>query len=590
MNGWNLPHLAFHFSRRLGLILIAATASFLPADDTNKLRYNNPGLVVDVGVGLWGMPLPMDYDGDGDHDILMIAGGAVSNGTFFFENPSGENGMPVFKPGKRIGPGEGSACITYENGLPRLFSGDGKEFVGFLENGFSHPVQLPLDAEFHRADKIRTRFWGVVDYDGDGVLDLFCAVDDWDDYGWEDAYDSEGEWINGPLHGYIYWIPNEGDSDNPDYGDPVMIETESGPIDVRGSPLPNFRDFDQDGDLDILVGEFIDTLTYFENTGSQTRPSYADGRKIMMDGEVFHSKLCMHLPVAFDWDEDGDQDLVIGEEDGRVSLMENTGRMVGGVPEFRPPEYFQQEAEYLKFGVLSTPFGFDWDNDGDEDIVSGNTAGEIGWIENLGGYPPKWDKPRLLEAGGKTIRIMAGPNGSIQGPVEQKWGYTVLNVADWDHDGLPDLVVNSIWGKVVWYRNKGSRDHPVLEASRPVRISWAGEPPKPAWNWWDPEPGELVTQWRTTPIVIDLNQDRLNDLVMLDHEGFLAYYERFRDGDELSSIPAQTDLLRRSGCFVQPRPRTLGERAGSPSSHQWLGRSERSAQTGPDGLGRRWTP
>lgn len=55
------------------------------------------------------------------------------------------------------------------------------------------------------------------------------------------------------------------------------------------------------------------------------------------------------------------------------------------------------------------------------------------------------------------LRIMAGPNGSIQGPCEAKWGYTTLSVADWDHDGRPDLVVNSIWGKVVWFRNVGTR-------------------------------------------------------------------------------------------------------------------------------------
>ena len=61
-----------------------------------------------------------------------------------------------------------------------------------------------------------------------------------------------------------------------------------------------------------------------------------------------------------------------------------------------------------------------------------------------------------LEAGGETIHIQAGPNGSIQGPCEAKWGYTVLNVADWDHDGLLDLIVNNIWGKIVWFKNTGS--------------------------------------------------------------------------------------------------------------------------------------
>lgn len=65
------------------------------------------------------------------------------------------------------------------------------------------------------------------------------------------------------------------------------------------------------------------------------------------------------------------------------------------------------------------------------------------------GVNPKWANPVLLKAGGKTIRIQAGNNGSIQGPAEAKWGYTVLNVADWDEDGLVDLVVNSIFGKII---------------------------------------------------------------------------------------------------------------------------------------------
>jgi len=153
--------------------------------------------------------------------------------------------------------------------------------------------------------------------------------------------------------------------------------------------------------------------------------------------------LQMIVPVAFDWDKDGDMDLICGDEDGRVAFIEHTGTMVDGLPQFEKPVYFEQKAKDVKFGALATPYGVDWDGDGDDDIICGNTAGYIGFFENLGGGAnPKWDRVKLLQAEGRTIRIQAGPNGSIQGPAEAKWGYTTLTVADWDHDGLLDIVAN----------------------------------------------------------------------------------------------------------------------------------------------------
>jgi hypothetical protein len=39
--------------------------------------------------------------------------------------------------------------------------------------------------------------------------------------------------------------------------------------------------------------------------------------------------------------------------------------------------------------------------------------------------------------------------------------------------------------------------------------------------------------------VIDLNEDGLNDLVMLDHEGYLAWFERRRQGRRLVLLPGR---------------------------------------------------
>ena len=42
-----------------------------PADERmSQLKYNNPGLLVDLGVGLWAWPLPMDFNDDGLMDLV----------------------------------------------------------------------------------------------------------------------------------------------------------------------------------------------------------------------------------------------------------------------------------------------------------------------------------------------------------------------------------------------------------------------------------------------------------------------------------------------------------------------------------------
>jgi hypothetical protein len=516
------------------------------ASEPQRLQYNRPGLVVDLGVGLWAWPLPIDYDGDGDLDLVVSCADKPYNGLYFFENPGG-GAFPVFKPAVRIDRGMTNVQVSYVNGRPRVLR-PGVEYVGFRESAFGREAKLPVTAKIQEG-KLRANQWKYCDYDGDGRLDLVVGIGDWTDYGWDNAFNSEGQWTRGPLHGYVYWLRNTGGDEEPEYAEPVKVTADGKPVDVFGMPSPNFADFDGDGDLDLLCGEFVDRFTYFENTGSRTKPKYARGRFLTYNGTLVTMDLCMIVPVAIDWDSDGDADLVVGEEDGRVSLLENTGRTTNGVPEFLPQRQFRQEAKYVKFGALVTPVSCDWDNDGDEDLVCGNTAGYIGFIENLdGGDPPQWAPPKYLNAEGKTIRIQAGYNGSIQGPCEAKWGYTTLSVADWDHDGLNDLVVNSIWGEVLWYRNIGTAKKARLESAQRVEVEWPGQSPKPAWNWWEPKGKQLVTQWRTTPLATDLTDDGLTDLVMLDHEGYLVLFERARQGSHTVLLaPRRVFLDKKSG-------------------------------------------
>jgi len=501
-----------------------------------RIKYNNPGLVVDLGVGLWAQPLPMDFDGDGDIDLVAATRDVPYNGIYFFENTEGNVRHPVFKASVRLGRAVGNMQLSYVGGEPRVLT-PGRLYPDFRKTLLKSPKPIPCKRTFYAG---RAKHWKLCDYDGDGVTDLVVGASDWREYGWDNAYNKYGEWTRGPLHGYVYFIKNQGTNEKPKYGKAVRILAGGKPLDVFGMPSPNLADWDGDGDLDIICGEFLDKLTYFENVGTRSEPRYAKGRFLQHEGKIIRMDLQMIAPVAVDWDEDGDVDLVVGQEDGRVALVENTGRCMHGMPGFVPPRFFRQQAHEVKIGALATPFSFDWDGDGDGDLLVGNTAGYICFVENLdGGNPPRWAAPRYLKADGRVIRIQAGPNGSIQGPAEAKWGYTVLNVADWDHDGLPDIVVNSIWGEVLWYRNIGTRRKPKLNHALPIEVEWEGKPPKPAWTWWNPKGKQLVTQWRTSPVVIDLNRDGLNDLVMLDHEGYLAFFERRKAHGELQLLPGK---------------------------------------------------
>ena len=569
----------------------AAQASAAATDYERLSCRDDAGTTRFLKVGLWAWPMPFDYDGDGVLDLVVGCPCGPYNGTYFFRN-EGKAGdaAPVFAPGRKIGPGKFNATFEQVGGKPVVLQPQGANWDA---HGDPLAGAVPFKGEPlpKRPYRIRHDTRHLADFDGDGRLDLVVAQDDYSLYGWDNAYDAFGNWTNGWLRGRMYVARNlKGEGAAAEYGpaEPLLL-CDGTAAEVYGNPMPMLRDWDGDGDLDLLCGSFMDDFTYFENVGTRTKPVYVHGRKLRdPSGGELKLDLEMIVPAPVDWDGDGKLDLVVGDEDGRVALLRNTGRLDGGAPLFEAPRYFRQRAEDVNFGALSTPWVVDWDGDGDEDLVTGNSAGYIAFIENLSGKGvarPRWAEPRLLSCrGGDTrvpmthdgaiqaqpIRFLAGYNGSIQGPCEEKWGYTAVCVADWDVDGRPDVMCNSIFGDIVWFRNPGPAEagKPVLEleAPRPVEVDWEGPQPAQAWGWRKPQGRALLTQWRTTPVVTDWNGDGLADLVVLDTEGYLALFERTRGPRGELRVKAP----RRAFADAAGRPLRLNDRKAGGSGRRKL--------------------
>ncbi|MFO0887737.1 MAG: VCBS repeat-containing protein, partial [Isosphaeraceae bacterium] len=105
-----------------------------------------------------------------------------------------------------------------------------------------------------------------------------------------------------------------------------------------------------------------------------------DGEPLIIptkEREQITEKICTR-PFAVDWDGDGNLDLVVGNFAGTLYWFKGQGH-----GKFLPkPEAIRAGNAPLKIeGAHGDPFVIDWDGDGDLDVLSGSSNGGVQWAE-----------------------------------------------------------------------------------------------------------------------------------------------------------------------------------------------------------------
>ncbi len=264
--------------------------------------------------------------------------------------------------------------------------------------------------------------------------------------------DGDLDLLAGEYLGNMQYFENIGTASEPAFAAPLQNPFGLTPTSLFATPT--FADLDADGDMDMLAGEYFGDLKYFENTGSATNPQFAapQSNPFGLDSVYVDS-----FPALADLDGDGDFDLLVGEYYGSMQYFENTGTPEN--PQFAAPQ--QNPFGLTSTYYLSMPAFADLDLDGDLDLIVGEEYGNFQYFENTGNTNnPQFAPP------------VQNPFGLVP-----TYYFSFPAFADIDNDGDFDLFAGEYYGAIQFFRNNDITGITNISNSTDVNIF-----PNPARN------------------------------------------------------------------------------------------------------------
>ncbi len=209
---------------------------------------------------------------------------------------------------------------------------------------------------------------------------------------------------------------------------------------------------------------------------------------------------------------DGLPDLVVASPLGFLYWFPNIGKK--GQPAFRQGNLVQ-----TFLGTGARLHVADWNGDGKPDIIFGNVDGKVyvllnqgtsntpRWVSDMG--KPRWFPPKITFdlsiplQGYEPFHVQIGNDSLSVG------NYSAPVFADWNRDGLPDMIVGEgsySANNIYLWLNSGSKTSPVFKADSKFCLVYG-------------QGRELLS-----PSVYDWNGDGIPDLLVGGRDGRVALY------------------------------------------------------------------
>ena len=259
------------------------------------------------------------------------------------------------------------------------------------------------------------------------------------------------------------------------------------PIKLTGHTTTRIYDWDQDGDLDLIGGGGDGKIWLFKNSGTSTDPILEKKQPVTAGSKNQWGE--RHTGVALiNLFGSAEPDLVIGHSQHLISIHKNIGTS-------ERPEFEEQSITFKVQQRCDGRFDLaDWDGDGKLDVITGSFDGTLQWHRNT-----STTQKLQFSEGAPFCDIRIAYNAHPR-------------IIDFDGNGQLDLLLGLNWGSVTLYRQKKNRSVPGLATGQQLKWSDGKNLSIRTLNGDD-----------TTPELVDWDGDGIHDLISGGNNGQLFW-------------------------------------------------------------------